>query len=281
MEESLDNIISNTLDLPTLPIVATRVLSLVDSDDDVSINKLQDIISGDQTLASRVLRISNSAFFGLSRKILTIHDAIIILGLQTLKHIVIAASIKDINKNFGLFEKMLWEHALGASIAAGLIAQYINGVRVDEVIIAGLMHDVGKNVINNNLSDKYIYVIEDLYIEKGRFHTYEKEELGFDHADVGGLIAQKWKLPEKLEKIIKFHHNCTALKDAGTDIPLLCNIVNLADSLCLLLGIGYKEPMFEVLPKYSYITLGLDSEIDNIISKFKTAFTEKKLSFID
>lgn len=241
-EEILEKIISETVDIPSLPPVAMKVLQLM-NDDYSSINELEKIILKDQSFSTRILRIANSPYYGRGRSIDTISTAIILIGFNTMKNLVVAASLKDLHRKFGLFEQRLWEHSLGVSIAASLLAAETQMLMSEEALVAGLIHDVGKTVLNNSMPESYSVVIEKVYEEGLPFIEVEDEMLGFNHCNVGGLIARKWKLPRNLEVVIECHHSETFPDFENRNFEILCEIVRIADAVCLNLGIGLRRPL--------------------------------------
>src|SRR6185369_1878105 len=121
MNQELETLIMTASDLPTIPVVATKVMQLIESEG-VSAEELARVVSADPAVAARVLKISNSSFYGCQRQIQTLSHAIMMLGYNTLRSLVVAASVKQVYKPYGLTEKMLWEHSFGAGLAARLIA---------------------------------------------------------------------------------------------------------------------------------------------------------------
>jgi putative nucleotidyltransferase with HDIG domain len=158
-----------------------------------------------------------------------------------MKNLVIAASMKDLHRKFGLFEQRLWEHSLGVSIAASIIAMETKLVQSEEALVAGLIHDVGKTVLNNSIPDSYSVVVERVYEEGLPFLELEDQMLGFNHCNVGGLIARKWKLPKNLEVVIEYHHSEPFPSFEDSNFEAACEIVKVADAICLNLGIGFKR----------------------------------------
>jgi putative nucleotidyltransferase with HDIG domain len=239
-EDALEKIILETVDIQSLPPVAMKVLQLMNNEYS-SINELEKIISMDQAFAARLLRIANSPYYGRGRSVDTVSTAIILIGFNTMKNLVIAASMKDLHRKFGLFEQRLWEHSLGVSIAASLIAAETKMLQPEEALVAGLIHDVGKTVLNNSIPDSYSIVVERVYEEGLPFLELEDQMLGFNHCNVGGLIARKWKLPKSLEVVIQYHHSETFPAFEESNFEATCEIVRVADAICLNLGIGLRR----------------------------------------
>src|SRR5208283_3223181 len=183
-------------------------------------------------------KIANSPYYGRGKCIDTISTAIIIIGFNSVKSLVMSASLKDLHRKSGLFEQQHWEHSLGVSIAAALLASDTGMLMPEDVIICGLIHDLGKIVINNSIPDQYSLVIDKVNEEKITAIVAEDELLGFNHCNVGGLIARKWKLPRNLEAVIEYHHaeQYPLFEDSGYET--MCQIVQVADAMCLNMGIG-------------------------------------------
>jgi len=239
-EDTLEKIILETVDIQSLPPVAMKVLKLMSSDY-TSVTELEKIISMDQAFSTRLLRIANSPYYGRGRCVDTVSTAIILIGFNTMKNLVVAASMKDLHRKFGLFEQKLWEHSLGVSIAASVIASETKMLQPEEALVAGLIHDVGKIVLNNSLPEQYSVVIGKVYEEGLPFIEAEDEMLGFNHCNVGGLIARKWKLPKNLEVVIQYHHSETFPAFEERSFEAACEIVKAADMICLNLGIGFRR----------------------------------------
>jgi putative nucleotidyltransferase with HDIG domain len=236
-EDMLEKIILETVDVPSIPPVAAKVLQLV-GHDYTSINQLESIISQDQSFSTRILKIANSPYYGRGRSVDSIATAIILIGFNSMKSLVMAASLKDIHRKSGLFEQRHWEHSLGVSIAASMLASETKMLMPEEALIGGLIHDLGKVVMNNSLPDQYSVVIDRAYEENITSIAAEDEIFGFNHCNVGGLIARKWKLPKNLESVIEYHHAAQYPPFEDSCYETLCQIVQVSDAMCLHLGIG-------------------------------------------
>ncbi len=147
MNRELEVMIMTASDLPTIPVVATKVMQLIESES-ATAEELAKVVASDPAVAARVLKISNSSFYGCQRQIQTLSHAIVVLGFATLKSLVVAASVKQVYQPYGLTEKMLWEHSFGAGLAARIIAQETRLVSEEEAFLGGLFHDIGKIIMN-------------------------------------------------------------------------------------------------------------------------------------
>lgn len=272
-EEIIERIILKTVDIPSLPPIAMKVMNLI-QDDYASLKQLEEIISRDQGFATRLLRIANSPYYGRDRKIENIPQAILLIGFETLKSLVIATSLRDLHRKFGVFEQRLWEHSLGVALCSSLLAMVSHLSTPDEALVCGLIHDVGKTVINNSMPEVYIQIYERMYEENKQIIHIEDDTLGFNHTLIGRLIAKKWKLPEKLEVVIAHHHTYPYPDYEDPAFSDICNLVRVADQICLNLGIGLKKPL-EV--KIDIDSLGLtESDLNKLIKIFKERFEQQR-----
>lgn len=280
MADDIEKIIMKTCDLPAMPAVADKVMRLV-ADPNTTTEQFQKVISVDQALAARILKIANSVFYASVRKINTISDAIVMIGFNTLRSIVLTASSRDIYKRFGLTEKMLWEHSMGAAISAGIIAKELRIVNHEEAYLGGLLHDVGKVVLNNSEPQKFSKVMERVYNEHISFRMAEQEVFGFSHVDVGAMVIRKWKLSETLEMAIRNQYNPTWLS-SDPNLMKLAAVVNLANQFCLKLGIGHREPVAD-LPlekEEALVILKMDAgRLPELLERALKAFEEEKSYF--
>ena len=277
MQSDLEKIILDTIDIPSLPTVAVKALELINSGSS-SVDELEKIISRDQSFSSRLLRIANSPYYGMNRRIDTISSGVMLIGFNTMKSLVIAASLKDMHRKFGLFEQKLWEHSLGVSVASSILGKVSKMSPSEEALVAGLIHDVGKTVLNNSMPDKYAIITQKVHEESARYTEVEEEYLGYNHCDVGGLIARKWKLPKNLEMVIQYHHTETLPAFEDNAYEALCQIVNVADALCLSQSIGMKGPDNIQVP-YSILGLG-ESGYNKVLELFKTTYEDQKAALM-
>ena len=273
-EDMLEKIILETVDIQSLPPIAAKVLQLMHSDYS-SVDELEQIITKDQSFSARLLRIANSPYYGRGRTIDSISTAIILIGFNTMKSLVVAASLKDLHRKFGLFEQRLWENSLAVSLAASVIALETQMAKHEEALVAGLIHDMGKTVLKNGMPESYSKIAEKVYEEGVPFLEAENEMLGFNHCNVGGLIARKWKLPKNLEVVIEYHHSDTLPQDAEGNFEALCSIVRMADSICLNLGIGLRRSVIVSEAELKKIGIS-EPKFRELQEKIKKTYVEQK-----
>jgi putative nucleotidyltransferase with HDIG domain len=282
MNRELEQLIMNANDLPTIPVVAMKVLQLIENESTTS-EDLAKVVSSDPAVAARVLKISNSTFFGCKRQINTLSHAIMMLGYNTLKSLVMAASVKQVYKTYGLTEKMLWEHSFGAGLAARIIASTTQLANDEEAFLGGLFHDIGKTIMNNIDSNQFQMVMQKCYNEDISFQDAEQQFYPYSHADVGGLVIQKWNFPDMLMKAVLEHHRFNFVEDEDPyQITITC-IVGLANLFCHKIGLGQREPEPELQLHESaparMLNLG-EEQLEGMVISFEAAYTQDK-SFFD
>lgn len=279
----MDNIkesILMTCEIPPMPMVAVKIVNLVNKAN-VEIDALQDVIMADQSIASNILRLANSAYYGLRRNVDTISDAIVIMGLDVVKNLALAISAKTVYKRFGILEQKLWEHSIGVSIAAGIIAKEIRFPEAEKAMVAGLLHDIGKTIMNNSQPERFLMLMEKVYNERVRFSDIEKEIFGFGHAEVGNLFAEKWGFSENLCDSIKRHHfhDYDDIAELSSDRRMLCCTIAMSDTICVRLGVGYRGPMpliASINPICKEVLMITDEQLSEIVEKFKQAYIQEK-----
>ena len=238
--QDLKQIIMTTRDLPAMPNVASKVLEL-SSNPNTSAQQLQQVIADDQAMTARILKIANSAMYSCSRKIKTLTEAIVMLGFNSIRSLVVTSAARNLyntqTSRTGLKERLLWEHSIGAAFACRIMVQNRQPALTEEAFLAGLMHDIGKLVLSNRVPDRFDEIVQVVYNENRSFAATEMELLGFDHAQVGAALVNKWKLSPLLEEVILNHHTKEALSPEN---PLLLYL-DLANKLCRIMGIGFID----------------------------------------
>ena len=165
-------------------------------------------------------------------------------------------------------------YGMNLSVASSLLAKVTKMVKPEEALVSGLIHDVGKTILNNSIPDKYTLISQKVYEEGAFFRDVEAEFLGYTHCDVGGLIARKWKLPKNLEIVIEYHHSESLPVFEDSEYEALCQIVNVADAICISQSIGLKGPENVKVP---YHMVGLSTAgYDKFLELFKANYAEQK-----
>ncbi len=225
-------IMSIMRNLPPLPQV-TRQLLAVMRDEDSSAEDVTKVLSGDGTLAAKVLKLVNSSFYGVSTEVTTISRAVVILGFTGIRNLALGFGTVEALSTMGSSLDMtaFWSHAMATAAAAQSLAPFVNR-RTDpeEAFIAGLMHDIGAYVLASAVPDEYQDILQGPADQR---LLQEQEQMGFTHAKVGQGLLKFWELPDPFCNAARFHHDIDVA--AGGDQPLT-NLVALADILACIHG---------------------------------------------
>ena len=220
--------------LPPLSDVVLRSRELLEGDNP-DMNRLADILAQDPALSSSILGLANSPFYGFSKQIASIREACIMLGTHTVNNVVTVAGISETlpggQGNTYDYPK-LWQHAICVSVTARVIASHL-GYDPELAFTAGLLHDIGKLVLDHAFPEKMKRVMDECNNTGCSPLVSEQKHLGTDHAEIGGMLAQYWKLPPDIHIAIKGHHG----SDEGEAKPIT-DITHLANILAHVLDIG-------------------------------------------
>ncbi|GAB4345214.1 MAG: HDOD domain-containing protein [Gammaproteobacteria bacterium] len=220
-------------DLGSLSVVVTEVLALLDRQD-VDLSSLEQRIAQDQALAARILRIANSPFYGMSREIASLKEATVVLGVHTIRNVVTTAGVMALfsgDSAQGFDRLAFWQHAIGVGIASRVVGRHM-GLEGEAAFTAGLLHDVGKLVIDCVLPEEFARINEQVAETGCLMVEAERQILGFDHSFTGGRVAERWKLPPPVIAAITRHHTPDSSSEA------IVQAVHLGDILCRALEIG-------------------------------------------
>lgn len=281
MNRDLEIMIMTASDLPTIPVVATKVMQLIE-DESATAEELAKVVASDPAVAARVLKISNSSFYGCQRQIQTLSHAIVVLGFGTLKSLVVAASVKQVYQPYGLTEKMLWEHSFGAGLASRIIAKETRLANEEEAFLGGLFHDIGKIIMNTMNKQQFQDVMMRCYNDGLTFEEAERQVYSFTHSEVGGLVIKKWNFPDMLMNAVLNHHAVEFTENEDSYQASLTSIVGLADLFCHKAGIGIREPNEELdlMKTVPVQRLGLGEQlVKNLMERFMGAYEKDKSFF--
>jgi len=240
--DELEAYVANTGDLPPMPDIAARVLRAVESGE-CSSQDLRDIIERDPAIVARILKVANSALYGFTRQIDTLGHALALLGMHTVRNLVLAASLRNVFKRFGLMEQTLFEHAaLTAAVSLRLARELEGKCDPEEVFVAGLLHDLGKIMLVNGHREAYEGVFTRAYTHEVSSVDIEREVFGFHHGELGAEVARRWQLSELHELTIRYHHEIEALPSAHSELRSAIALVAVASSALGRLGFGRRSP---------------------------------------
>jgi len=208
-EEKLSHIMTQVKSFPGMPATAARLMPLLQNPD-ASASKIEDILKYDPGLTANILKLTNSAYFGLPSRVSSVRQAIMLLGWKRLLQLVMTMCMSALMKKpvpgYDLPRGELWRHSVAVSVAADLLVKSLSISDADEVFTAALLHDIGKLVLGD-------YVQEDLekiegMVTKGiSFEVAEFVVLGTNHATIGARILQNWSLPQELVNAVSWHHD--------------------------------------------------------------------------
>lgn len=229
-------VVERIQNLPTLPIVVTQILKIV-GDEDSGASDIQQILRRDQALTGKIMRLVNSSFYGYAGKIKDLQQAVVILGFDTIKSVALSATV------FSAFSKTdrrafdregFWRHSIAVAVAARRLAMAAKHPAAEEAFVAGILHDVGKVVLDEYAPAEFDAVLA--YVAEKDVLIYEAERavLGFSHAQIGRWLATKWALPADFVDVIFYHHQPGNAQKA----PQLTAFAHVGDVLARTLKLG-------------------------------------------
>jgi len=237
-QDRIKQITQSIIGLPTLPTVITQMIGLIENPG-TSAKEVSQLISTDQALTAKILKLANSAFYGFPRGISTVNQAVVVLGFETVKSLGLSISVlerfavEEITSSFD--RQKFWEHSISCGVAARLLAEKFNYHLRGEAFSCGILHDVGKLILSQYFAEEFNQVL--LMSEEEYIHISKAEErvLGVTHTDIGRWLAEKWNLPSSLISAIAFHHKPSNSSKNNSQLP---SLIHLADLLCRREAIG-------------------------------------------
>jgi len=259
-----EQILNQVTRLYPMPSTATRVLKALE-DTYVSASHVSELISLDQALAASVLQMANSASLGYAQKCSSINEAVMMLGFAKLKVIILGVgSIDTLNRplhGYRLKRGELWNHSVATAMAAQWLARTLKFSNPEELYVAGLLHDIGKVLLDQYLNVDYDRVILTMKQNKASLAQVEMALYGVDHAGIGGMLAKKWNYPPLLVDAIQFHHH----PSLSFDNDRVAAIVNIATAFATREAIGLTDPYGSIVHPESMWVLNLtDKDIDDL-----------------
>ncbi|WP_291491444.1 HDOD domain-containing protein [Desulfurella sp.] len=239
----IQNIIDE-VNLEAFPQAANQILNLL-NDENVSIYSLSKVVSHDSYIAATLIRLANSPFYGVKNKVTDLMHAISIIGLESVKRLVLTICARSIFKDYDEFDKLLWEHMIGVATVSQAISFKFNLFNENISYVAGLLHDIGKTVMYKSKQINYKTVIEQIDSSDNLLSIdLENDLYGFNHCDVAKELLGLWNFDNLIVEAIYLHHS---EKFDNTDIGKLSAIVNFSDFVTNWLSIGRIKP-YRVVP---------------------------------
>lgn len=234
---TLERIVDQTSTVYSLPLFYERLNEAINHPRS-SIDDIAKIITEDQGLTARLLRLANSPMFGCYAKVDSITKAVTIIGTQPLRDLALAASVMGVFK--GIPEDLLnmtsfWKHSIACGIVARSLGVYRRESNVERLFVAGMLHDIGQVVLAAACPEASLELLE-LQRDTGHFYRdIEMGKLGFDHAELGGGLLKKWKIPVSISELVIYHHK----PDSAEQFRLETALIHLADVICEALEFGH------------------------------------------
>ncbi|MHC4129686.1 MAG: HDOD domain-containing protein [Planctomycetota bacterium] len=272
--------------IATLPEITLKIIELVE-DPSSTAQDLHKVISNDPALCSRILKVVNSAFYGLPRQIGSINRAIVLLGLNAVKNIAIAASLTKLFRGGELCARFsakdLWIHSIATAACAKLICDELKLGVSDEAFLAGLIHDIGIMVEVQAMRHELLQVFEEMTFDGDGapscdMREVEQRTLGADHQAFGSGLCEAWKFPKSFTYVTHHHHDPTKLPAANRTLTA---IVYVADRLSVQAGYGFRADL-QSLDIHAGIMADLNlspEQLESVKSKLPQAFEEIEATF--
>ena len=253
--------------LPALPAIVAKLIQIVNSPES-SADDASRLIEKDPGLTSKMIRLANSAFYGIPRSISSVSSAVVILGFNTIRSLVLSASVMKIfagSHKTAIDKERFWMHSITTAMAAKTIVRHFINVRMmdpESVFCSGILHDIGKLIFNEYMTDEYLEACK--YAEDNKISLYDAETkvLGINHAAIGKIVSDKWSLPIDLEYSLTYHHD----PSAADQLQELVATVHYADILAHEMGASLRdnEPLTLINDNYRSILRVTDADHEKI-----------------
>ena len=273
--DNIERIVDSIDRLPTLTSIYMKLSDLL-SQSDSTVRMIAEVISEDPTIAAKILKIVNSAFYGFPKKIGNLQRAVVILGLNEIKSLVLATSMlrtfTELGSGHGFNVKGFWEHSVGCAVSSKIVAEVAYLKNPEDVFTGGLLHDIGKLIHALYMPQEFTRVITE--IGHGHISMLESEQniLGFNHTQTGRILAEKWHFPEEVAHMIGGHH-----MNGESSIPMKeVAAVHLGNSLCIAFSLGFAgEKVVPVISQKAWEILGLQlGDLESIAGRIQKSFHE-------
>ncbi|NVN89597.1 MAG: HDOD domain-containing protein [Desulfuromonadales bacterium] len=226
----LERIIEETSTVYSLPLFYERLNEVINHPKS-SIADISRIITEDQGLTVKLLKLANSPMFGYYAKIESITKAVTIIGTQPLRDLALAVSVMDVFRNIPeelMNMRSFWHHCISCGTIARNLAIYLHERNVERFFVAGMLHDIGQLILCTSIPDVVGAMIEECRAQETIYYEEEKKCLGFDHTDIGASLLSKWKIPAAILDPVACHHKPAAAEQ----YPLETAVVHLSDIIC-------------------------------------------------
>lgn len=236
--EKAREVVGKIGELPPIPTVILESMKLL-NDPSSTVKKIQEQILLDQSLTAFILKVANSALYGLRKEVSTITYAINLMGYNTTKSILTAYLSKNLYSSKGsrLIQNVLWKHSISTAVFGKKIAEHLKKVNSEEAFISSLLHDIGKGVLLKNKNDQFEEIVQLIYNDNKSSTEAEMAVMGFTHVEVGYLLMKNWRFADNIIETVIYHHN--SLDYGGENF--LVPIVSLSNKLSHLLDYSFDK----------------------------------------
>ena len=261
--------LGNIDELPTIPPILVQ-LNKVLADPSSCAPDVAKLIEDDQVLTTRILKLVNSAYYGFSRKITTVKQAVVIIGFRNIRNLVLTAKSFDIYKSCyrklrRLFDiNLLWKHSLGTAVISRKIGELVNYPDKETLFVGGLIHDIGKVVEFSCLPDYIPEIFRLIKEDNVSMWTAEQRLFNITHAEIGKVLGDMWDFPPVLENMIAYHHYPHLADEFSREVA----IVHIANAICRSMEIGSGgDNLVPVIEDNAWETAGLPLDSAEIIKE--------------
>jgi putative nucleotidyltransferase with HDIG domain len=279
----IEEILNIANHIPPFPKVAMQVMKMLE-DPKVMPKEMAEVIQYDSAITANLLKTCNAAYFGLARKVSSLDEALVLMGQNTLREVLIASTSARFYKGaagdgYQLEQGDLWKHSVATAIMAKSISRHFHEVAPGTAFTAGLLHDIGKRFLSSFVAHDFQKIMDRTYIDGLSFMAAEHEILGMDHAELGSLILRKWDFAEDMIQAVKLHHDPQALAKE----PLTA-LVAMANTLVISIGIGVGADGLsgamqgEGLKRFGISSPDLDRYMSNLLLEMEQAEEMMSLS---
>jgi putative nucleotidyltransferase with HDIG domain len=266
-QANVKEILSKIKSFPSMPATGAKMLRMLE-DPETTVDEIEDVLRHDPGLTGNVLKLANSAYFGIPSRVASTRQAVLLLGLKKLIQLVIASCVNAVMDKpvpgYNMPPGNLWRHSIAVSIAAEALVKDKKNIEVEDIFTPALLHDIGKLILGHFVKEEQA-AIEKIAETGVPYVVAENMVLGTDHAEVGAQVLKQWSFPRDVVDAVRWHHDPDFPEKAGASI----DIVYLANLLCQSDGAGNGDETYCVdLSPAAIERLGLDvSQFEEIKTK--------------
>ncbi len=276
-----ESIIKSMGELPPSPMVATKLLELLQKPD-LKITELANAVSLDPVISARLLKMANSAYYNLMKQVNSVDRAIIVVGENVLRNLALEYSLRTTQQTYGVVERKLWENSIGCAVACRMLSSKLTDIDKNEAYLAGLQHHIGKVVMINRDKELYKEVLRHVQEGSGELRDIERGLFAYSHELVGAAVLDYWNYPRVIVEAALYHDFFEGLKGDKDHVFTLCGLIRLASDFCCFYGIGNQEESeFDVTLSRGAMALQANPMVVNaLLDKFYPEFIKERNLFL-